>query len=336
MLPHRPLLAIAFLLLAGCTTIGEGAGTTGGEGGSDGDGNDDDGNDDDDGDDDDGPSGGGEGGAGLGPASSNSGTGPGVTTGVSGSGVTTGSSTTTGGGGSGGTLCNPCSDDGPCGAGNYCLQNGDTGETFCGQDCSATACPGGFTCYDIQLQNGQVIAQCAPDSGTCEGSGVGGGGQGGGGVGGGGSGGGSEGGPLQGITAAHNEARANVNPAAPSPLPDLVWDAAVVATAQAYAEECVFQHSNSPYGENLYATSGSANAQGVVDAWVSEVADYNYANNSCSGVCGHYTQVVWADSLRLGCGVANCNVNSPFGGGSWQNWVCNYDPPGNWVGEKPY
>jgi pathogenesis-related protein 1 len=30
-------------------------------------------------------------------------------------------------------------------------------------------------------------------------------------------------------------------------------------------------------------------------------------------------------------------VGSPFEGfDTWENWVCNYDPPGNWVGEKPY
>jgi hypothetical protein len=41
--------------------------------------------------------------------------------------------------------------------------------------------------------------------------------------------------------------------------------------------------------------------------------------------------------MRLGCGVASCTENSPFGdGGSWQIWVCNYDPSGNYLGERPY
>ncbi|NUP09102.1 MAG: Fis family transcriptional regulator [Polyangiaceae bacterium] len=141
---------------------------------------------------------------------------------------------------------------------------------------------------------------------------------------------------LNGITAAHNEARANVDPPAASPIPPLEWSDDLAAVAQAYAEQCVFEHSGGEYGENLYANTGSTTPQEVVSGWVSEVADYDYASNECSGVCGHYTQVVWADSLRLGCGVATCNENSPFGDGPWQNWVCNYDPPGNWVGEKPY
>jgi hypothetical protein len=92
------------------------------------------------------------------------------------------------------------------------------------------------------------------------------------------------------------------------------------------------------YGENLYAAAGkSAAPQEVVDSWVSEVADYDYAANSCSGVCGHYTQVVWRSSVRLGCGVAKCSKNSPFSGfNDWQLWVCNYDPPGNFIGSRPY
>ncbi len=141
-----------------------------------------------------------------------------------------------------------------------------------------------------------------------------------------------------GMTAAHNAARANVNPPAATPLPPLSWDADLAAYAQAYAEECIFEHSMGPYGENLYAESGiGAGPQDVVDAWVEEVAFYDYDTGACSNPpCGHYTQVVWADSLRLGCGVAQCDVNSPFGSGSWVHWVCEYDPPGNWVGEKPY
>jgi len=47
--------------------------------------------------------------------------------------------------------------------------------------------------------------------------------------------------------------------------------------------------------------------------------------------------VVWRGSARLGCGVAKCSKNSPFSGfPDWQLWVCNYDPPGNYVGQRPY
>ncbi len=146
---------------------------------------------------------------------------------------------------------------------------------------------------------------------------------------------------MEGMTATHNAARAAVDPAAASPLPDLIWDPDLAAIAQAYAEVCVFEHSGADgLGENLFANAGSVvTAPTVVDAWVSEDAFFDYDANSCAPgeMCGHYTQVVWADSLRLGCGYAQCTVNSPFNGfTTWDNWVCNYDPPGNYIGEKPY
>ena len=54
-------------------------------------------------------------------------------------------------------------------------------------------------------------------------------------------------------------------------------------------------------------------------------------------VCGHYTQLVWRNSTLLGCAYARCTSNSPFQGvPTWDFWVCDYSPPGNWVGQRPY
>lgn len=143
---------------------------------------------------------------------------------------------------------------------------------------------------------------------------------------------------LTGITAAHNSARSNVDPPASKPLPALSWDATLASDAQNWASNCQFAHSHGPYGENIYASYGMAvTGASVVDSWVSEKANYDYANNSCSGVCGHYTQVVWASSIRLGCALQVCSQNSPFGtGGNWDLVVCEYDPPGNDLGQRPY
>ena len=139
------------------------------------------------------------------------------------------------------------------------------------------------------------------------------------------------------MTAAHNAARAAVAGANP-PIPPLTWSADVAATAQAWADKCMFDHSGGKYGENIYASGGSTPTPAdVVNSWVGEAKDYNYANNSCSGTCGHYTQVVWRASTKLGCGMKNCTTNSPFSGfPNWTLWVCNYDPPGNFNGQKPY
>jgi len=146
---------------------------------------------------------------------------------------------------------------------------------------------------------------------------------------------------MVGMTAAHNLARADVSPSSATPIPGLEWDPEIAAIAQAYAERCVFEHSGANgLGENLYANAGSlATPQDVVKSWDDEAVDYDYATNTCNAgaICGHYTQVVWAESQRLGCGYARCTANTPFDGfETWDNWVCNYDPPGNWVGEKPY
>ena len=76
--------------------------------------------------------------------------------------------------------------------------------------------------------------------------------------------------------------------------------------------------------------SAPTNVGEAVGAWAAEAADYDHGTNACSGfTCGHYTQMVWADTRYLGCGVAAC----PSGG---EMWVCNYDPRGNVLGKSPY
>ncbi|KAL3538758.1 hypothetical protein ACH5RR_002124 [Cinchona calisaya] len=128
----------------------------------------------------------------------------------------------------------------------------------------------------------------------------------------------------------HNAARAQVG------VGPLTWDDNVAAYAQSYANErmndCNLMHSGGQYGENLAASSGGEiTATDAVNMWVNEKSNYDYSTNSCvGGVCGHYTQVVWANSVRLGCASVPCANN----GGSFV--ICNYDPPGNFVGQRPY
>ncbi|MCO5560001.1 hypothetical protein L7F22_013606 [Adiantum nelumboides] len=132
---------------------------------------------------------------------------------------------------------------------------------------------------------------------------------------------------------AHNGARESVG------VPPLVWDDTVAQYAQSYGEHqrdnanCALQHSGGPYGENLFWTSAtSVSPADAVGAWINEKQDYDYESNTCAAgnVCGHYTQVVWAASLRLGCASIACNN----GGGTFV--ICNYDPPGNYADEHPY
>ncbi|ONH90730.1 hypothetical protein PRUPE_8G071800 [Prunus persica] len=90
-------------------------------------------------------------------------------------------------------------------------------------------------------------------------------------------------------------------------------------------------HSSGPYGKNIATSSRDLSAMAAVNMFVSKKSSYHYNSNSCAPgkVCGHYTQVVWRNSVRLGCAKARYNNGSTFIG-------CNYDPPGNYNGKRPY
>jgi pathogenesis-related protein 1 len=130
------------------------------------------------------------------------------------------------------------------------------------------------------------------------------------------------------MLAAHNAVRerAGVRP--------LAWSDRLAARAQDWADTLLarnqFSHRpNSSYGENLFEIRGAAASPAqVVDAWAAESRSYDYKANTCRGVCGHYTQIVWSDTKEVGCAVARQKGR--------EIWVCNYDPPGNWVGRRPY
>lgn len=134
------------------------------------------------------------------------------------------------------------------------------------------------------------------------------------------------------MLAAHDDVRASVD------VPPMQWSDALAREAQTWADRCVFEHSGSRHGENLSARTDTASPATIVAGWASEAEHYDIRANRCAPgkVCGHYTQVVWRDSTRLGCAVATCGGGGPFGGGGWSFWVCNYDPPGNFSGQRPY
>jgi pathogenesis-related protein 1 len=141
------------------------------------------------------------------------------------------------------------------------------------------------------------------------------------------------------MLAAHNRWRADVG------VPPLTWSHKLAEISQSWADHlstngCTMYHSDTSYGENIYQASAliwsdgrrdlqKKTPQQVTDSWGSEIQYYNYANNRCSGVCGHYTQVVWRATKEVGCAMSVCGNNS-------QIWVCTYDPAGNEVGRRPY
>lgn len=123
----------------------------------------------------------------------------------------------------------------------------------------------------------------------------------------------------------------------------VVWSDKLASYAQAWANElakqgCAFEHRprdgkwKQIYGENLYMIGGgSAKPKDVVDSWASEQKDFDFKTLECKGewyVCGHYTQIIWENSTEIGCAFVKCNGQ--------EIWVCNYNPPGNYNGQKPY
>jgi pathogenesis-related protein 1 len=127
---------------------------------------------------------------------------------------------------------------------------------------------------------------------------------------------------------AHNSARVRVG------SPPLAWSRGLAGEAKRWADELLTTHMfahqpDNPHGENLFMISrGTVTPAEVVETWIAERRDYDIETNTCTGVCGHYTQVVWRTTREVGCGMA-------FDDGR-QVWVCEYDPPGNVVGFRPY
>lgn len=140
------------------------------------------------------------------------------------------------------------------------------------------------------------------------------------------------------VLAAHNAVRAQSG-AAP-----LVWDPTLADAATTYAAQLAltntFQHSDRHArpgtGENLWMGSrGYYSYEAMVGGWASEERLFVpgiFPAVSRSGNwadVGHYTQMVWPTTTRVGCAVAS-NARNDY-------LVCRYSPAGNIDGRPvPY
>lgn len=134
-------------------------------------------------------------------------------------------------------------------------------------------------------------------------------------------------------------------PAPAQALPALQDSQVLQDSAARHAQACSFQHINNQYGQNLFAGTGTGwTLEHAVNSWANEVRHYDYQTGSCAAgeQCGHYTQIVWANSRHVGCVLQQCATmtdqsgNSLFDGRSGVMIFCHYDPPGNVVAQKPY
>lgn len=136
---------------------------------------------------------------------------------------------------------------------------------------------------------------------------------------------------IQAITAYHDKVRADVG------VGPMKWSPVLATYAQQWADHlaastCRMAHrTERKYGENLFqGTAGYYTAVDAAKGWESEKKDYRggVLTESNWHPSGHYTQMVWRDTTALGCGEAACNKTLIV--------ACNYDPPGNYIGRRPY
>lgn len=115
----------------------------------------------------------------------------------------------------------------------------------------------------------------------------------------------------------------------------VIWSDDLEQEAQNWANNlaktCNMKHSDTEYGENIYWGMEKSSPSEVVTLWADEKKYYSgqeISNNNFMKF-GHYTQLVWYNTTEIGCAKATCKNGGEI-------WVCNYNPSGNYIGEKAY
>lgn len=127
-------------------------------------------------------------------------------------------------------------------------------------------------------------------------------------------------------------------------VPDLVWDEGFAAEASRHAaymaQAGVLMHSDQSgnarlYGENLWmGTRGAYSYADMIGMFLAERRYYMpraVPDISTTGHwkdAGHYSQIIWRTTTRVGCGVAS--------GPDFDALVCHYDPAGNVWGRRAH
>ncbi|XP_049621183.1 cysteine-rich secretory protein 3-like [Suncus etruscus] len=135
------------------------------------------------------------------------------------------------------------------------------------------------------------------------------------------------------IVNSHNEYRRTVIPPATN-MVKMSWDHEAMKTAQNWANKCIWKHSprelrrtsTSSCGENLFKSSNAVTWTTVINSWNNEKKDFKHGvgPRTPGAMIGHYTQIVWYSSARVGCAFAYCpNEQLKY------YYVCHYCPAGN-------
>ena len=113
------------------------------------------------------------------------------------------------------------------------------------------------------------------------------------------------------------------------------WSPEIAAHAQEWADFLAannkFEHrkEGKKYGENI---AGGQTLNEGVTLWINEKSLYKGGVLTTDNwyPSGHYTQMVWENTKKIGMGKAFSKEQ-----GYWI-FVCNYDPPGNFLTERPF
>ncbi|KAL1893085.1 hypothetical protein Cpir12675_004276 [Ceratocystis pirilliformis] len=129
----------------------------------------------------------------------------------------------------------------------------------------------------------------------------------------------------------------------------LAWDENLASYALTSAQKCVFEHDMAPggggYGQNIamFGTtddmpdSGTAIKQAVTNMWYNSELDLfpGYGSEpdmSNFKAWGHFSQIVWKGTQKVGCASFKCAAGTMAEMDSWYT-VCNYSPSGNFGGK---
>lgn len=140
------------------------------------------------------------------------------------------------------------------------------------------------------------------------------------------------------VLVSHNVHRANHSAS------NLIWDNALASTAAKIASTCVYAHNTTTdgggYGQNIAAGLAADNITAIITElfYNSEVSAFNglygqaQPDMSNFGSWGHFSQIVWKGTSKVGCATQYCSKGLANVGPYTPPYftVCNYGPPGKY------
>ncbi|XP_039941623.1 peptidase inhibitor 16 [Hirundo rustica] len=135
----------------------------------------------------------------------------------------------------------------------------------------------------------------------------------------------------------HNKYRSQVSPPAKAMM-KMIWDTDLEVAAQIHAKNCIWGQNGGRGRANLFATASALDVKLAIEEWNREWKFYNLKTSECDPrqTCDNYTQVVWAETTRVGCGKSSCKKIDGIKTENAQLLVCKYYPPGNRKDKLPY